>query len=219
MDSLLDELRSRYVTANPDVKILVLGYYNVLSNFSIMPSIYDVVKVLAQETIAPPKPTTTAEAYTLHTKSLSIRDTLIRNSLAFRDASRSDLSAAIAGANAKSGRATFYFIDPLISDEEAAFAPNALIWGLNQKEKPEDPLSNDRLAYCGNLLKKHPGIDRFTCDRASLGHPNIKGAQRYAQTIFTFLAGSERVLPSPPTPMPTMPPASVPSPTPSATPV
>lgn len=191
MESLLAEMHARFVVANPSVKIIVLGYYSVLSGKSKIPSIYKVLEVLAQETINPPKPKPGLVAYNSELAALSLQQRLIANSVAFRDASALDLSAAVTAANANFQANNFLFIDPTITDDEAAFTATPLIWGLNENEKPQDPVYNDRLAYCRNLLREKPGIDRFTCDRASLGHPNIHGAQRYAAVLFSALTGQQ----------------------------
>lgn len=164
----------------------MLGYYPVLSWNSTIPSVLSVAEALARDTISPPKPSKiSAYAHTL-----SLRDTLIGNSLTFRDASRSDLHSAVVDANAKLSVSNFIFVDPMILDTEAAFTPTPLIWGLSKNlDDSQDPVLNDRIEYCENLLQKH-GIDRFTCLRASLGHPNVQGAQRYAQRLFEALSAS-----------------------------
>lgn len=197
MTSFLGELRSRYLAANPNIKILVLGYYSVLSSDSDVPDIFDVAKALAKEAINPPKPQIGAKLTTANAKAFNLQEKLIENSLAFRSASQANLANAVQNANLGLATPNFFFVDPMILDTEAAFTPNALIWGLRKSdETPEDPLYNDRLAYCANLLQEKPGIDRFTCDRASLGHPNVAGARRYAQKIFTFLS-STNLAPTP----------------------
>jgi lysophospholipase L1-like esterase len=186
MSSFLGWMRSTYVAANPHVRILVLGYYSIFSEQSQLPSVFDILKALAIETIAPPH-VSAENALAFTPNGLSLRDTLIRNSIAFRDASRSDLEGAVYIANSAGSGSNFYFVDPMIADDEAMYTRNALIWGLNGDEKPEDPLYPDRIKYCSDLLGDSPGLDSFTCERASVGHPNINGARRYADRIFASL--------------------------------
>jgi lysophospholipase L1-like esterase len=184
---LLNELWTTFGTANPAVKILVLGYYPVLTNQSAIPNVLDVLKALARETINPPRPHGFL-AETLGTD-WNLRRILIQNSIAFRDASRTDISSAVVSANAKASTQAFIYVDPAIADDEAAFAPNALLWGLQPgTEVPTDPVYDDRIRYCKDLIGEAPGIDQFKCERASLGHPNITGAMRYAQNIFSAIA-------------------------------
>jgi lysophospholipase L1-like esterase len=185
MQLLLDAIQQRFVAANPSVKVIVLGYYPVLSDASDIPSVASVAEALVRETISPPHPSANLQAYTY---TFSLRDILVRNSLAFRDASLSNLQSAVAAANAKWGANNFQFVDPHIADAEAAFTQSPLIWGLTKNlDDAEDPVLNDRIEYCNYLLQKKPGPDQFTCLRASLGHPNVSGAERYAQQLYPVL--------------------------------
>jgi hypothetical protein len=191
-------LRSQYVAANPAVKIVVLGYYPVLTDQSDIPNVSDVLKALARETVNPPQP----HGFLVKEQmewgiDWDLRKILVRNSLAFRDASRGDLSSAVAAANAKGTNQPFFYVDPMIADDEAAFAPSALLWGLQPgTEVSIDPVYHDRIRYCRDLIGEPPGIDQFKCERASLGHPNIGGAVRYAQSIFSAVAAAAPAPPS-----------------------
>lgn len=186
MSFLLDELHAQFVSANPAVRIFVLGYYPVLTNESAIPSLAAVVKALARETINPPRPHGLAE--TQWNIDWDLRGTLIRNSIAFRDASRDGLSSAVAEVNEKFSVQNFTFVDPLLSNDEAAFAPKALLWGLRPgTEVSTDPIYDDRIKYCVDVVKEPIGVDQFTCERASLGHPNVGGAMRYAQRLFAAI--------------------------------
>lgn len=198
---LLDDLHAQFLTANPAAKIIVLGYYPVLTDRSTIPSVLSVLKALARETINPPRPHGYLFAAQL-TRDRDLRSTLIEQSIAFRDASRDGLSSAVAETNQKYSMQNYMFVDPLIADDEAAFAPNALIWGLQAgSEISNDPIYDDRVKYCVDVVKEPIGIDQFKCERASLGHPNISGASRYAEKIFAAIT---------PVPAPQMAPPSQP---------
>ncbi len=187
MGNLLDFIRSTFVAANPAARVVVLGYYPVFSPKSVLPDVLDLLKALAIETVFPPA----LYEYDLHPAAplAGLQQIIVRNSLAFRDASREQLNAAVDAANAKSATKNFVFVDPQITEDESAFVPKgkALIFGLAPNELAEDPVAKDRVKYCGDLLDMTPGLERFTCDRASVGHPNVAGARRYADHVIQAL--------------------------------
>lgn len=190
MAHLLTKVRTTFVSANPQVKVRLLGYYSVFSKDSKPTDIWKVLRALTIESVSRTKAQDkAAEALDA---GLSLRERVIRNSLAFRDASARDLLAAVEAANAAGSGRTFELVDPKIADREAAFAPDALIWGLDRDARPQDPLAGDRRRYCDRLIGKARGLNRFACDRASVGHPNIKGAIRYAEAIYATLGSSVR---------------------------
>ncbi len=195
MGQFLNRLNQQFVTANPQVKICVLGYYSVFSDLSAIPKIGNLFKALAIGAVRLPRPN---PSQLFAVQPLTLQDLLVRNSTAFRDASRSNLLAAVNDANAQTATNNFAFIDPMITDEEAAFAPKALIWGLDNDEAPEDPIADDREKYCDDLLDKHL-VDQFQCERACVGHPNIDGAHRYAEKLFAALTNVPVPQPAPPT--------------------
>lgn len=188
MGRLLDRIRSTFVTVNPDVKVLVLGYYNIFSQYSELPDIGQVLRALAVSSASLPK---RGGQKSVSGRPLTIREIIVRNSTAFRDATRVDLAAAVDIANASAPPGVFRFVDPAFSDREAAFVrPGAgtasLIWGLDGNANAEDSVRVERAAACGRFGGSGLG-DRFTCERASVGHPNVAGARRYADTMMRDL--------------------------------
>jgi hypothetical protein len=66
-------------------------------------------------------------------------------------------------------------------ERNAVFAPEPWLWGVNDDFSAQDPVHGSRHASC-NLFEKDL-IQRETCYRASAGHPNIVGAQEFANAI------------------------------------
>lgn len=178
MGRLLERVRTDFVSANPEVKVLVLGYYSVFSADTDAKLLKEVVKALIRETVRPPS--LAARGGTSPEDWLKTR--MVENGQTFRDASLAALGSAVARANGVGG-GTFKLIDPKITDREAALAPDALIFGVDHQGEAQDDLKEDRVKYCGRLLKVKRGLPRFTCIRASVGHPNKPGAVRYAQKL------------------------------------
>jgi hypothetical protein len=178
MSSLLDRVHEVFVAPSPLARVLVLGYYSMFSVASRFPYIATLIEVLIHETFNPPQ----LQALELRAFSNPVNEAearLILNGRTFRDASRADLQAAVARANAKVPSGRYQFVDPAFADVEAAFAPKSLIWGLDRDGKAEDSLALDRQHFCAEV-ESTPGPVRFACNRASVGHPNVQGSQRYA---------------------------------------
>lgn len=197
MLALLTNLRSRYVAANPYVKVIVLGYYPVLTAVSAIPNVWDVIRALIFENVDWWRRREQLMSQSVVSAGYwDAEKNLVRNSIAFRDASREDLDSAVSAANAAGSTANFLYVDPYIADNEAAFADNALLWDLLPKtEIPHDPIYDDRIQYCTYLLRNQH-VEPFTCERASVGHPNIQGAVRYANKIFAAVSPPLPTLPS-----------------------
>ncbi len=76
-------------------------------------------------------------------------------------------------------------VDPPIKTENAAFASDPWLWGINDDLSAVDPVAKERAAAC-----ECAGISRtqpLFCSRASAGHPNPKGAKAYAEAILALL--------------------------------
>jgi lysophospholipase L1-like esterase len=184
MSDLLEVVRATFLAANPNARVLVLGYYDIFSPLTQFPDITKVLEVLIAETFSPPG-FHVETARPLTNPIDQIEDILRRNAKAFREGAHKNLSAAVDAANVKApGRYTF--VDPAFTADEAAFAPNRLVFGLDSGELAEDPRAQDRKRFCAEE-QITPGPARFQCDRASMGHPNVAGAQKYAQAIMAKL--------------------------------
>lgn len=183
MGSLLDRVRTTFVARNPQARVLVLGYYGILSPLSHIPDIGQLLKAIARQAFAAGSMTA---ALALGNTEEDIDRALKRNASAFRDASRTDLMKAVAEANAKGPSGAFTFVDPAFTDEDAAFTLHPLIWGFGKDFTAEDPRAAARQGFCKDVGKTSE-LERFPCEHASLGHPNVAGAQKYAQAILAAL--------------------------------
>jgi hypothetical protein len=65
------------------------------------------------------------------------------------------------------------------------FAAKPYLFGINVDLSPQDPeeIVKGRFAACDEHAPKLDPLERFGCPRASVGHPNPEGAQRYAEAI------------------------------------
>jgi lysophospholipase L1-like esterase len=195
MVKLLGTIRDRFTIGGLLPQVFVLTYYPIVSSKSVFPSLLKAGAVLGWEAISPPNPPPAnglVASQTEHHLSVqqSIAAKLVANSMAFRTASLNAHTMAVATANAVDSGSHFVLIDPQISESESAFtSPMPLIWGLDKDIKPEDPVLPDRIVYCDLELKQymHGILDAGICRRASVGHPNVAGASRYADVMFATL--------------------------------
>jgi lysophospholipase L1-like esterase len=81
--------------------------------------------------------------------------------------------------------ARMYYADPGFVAENAMFAAKPYLFGINVDMSPQDPaeIVKGRTAACDEHAPKLDPLERFGCPRASVGHPNPAGAQRYAEAI------------------------------------
>ncbi len=187
MSRLLDQLADEYVSVNPAVKVIVLGYYSVLSEESHLPS--EITKAVEALSHRAPTLLDVLKDEVSRSRGVSPQNALVSNSQTFYQASRSNLQAAVAAANTKTN--TFLYVDPAIAPPQAAFTNDEFIFGLKGLG-PEDDVASYREQYCKMLyrlsvVKPSDAVNQFVCDRASVGHPNRFGAARYADVIWAAL--------------------------------
>lgn len=116
-------------------------------------------------------------------------NTVTRNCEEFYTRSNAELSAAVTAANQQfKGSPQFIFVPLPFTDQNAVFASNPLLWGLTVTLEAEDEVVAARVPECdvvfGDVLSLPK---RFTCHRASAGHPNVEGAATIARAILAAL--------------------------------
>src|SRR5947207_5108503 len=87
------------------------------------------------------------------------------------------------------GDARASFADAGFTEKNAVFATAPLLWGVRSDFSSQDEVVGDRHAAC-NIAYPLPIaiVEREACYRASAGHPNVAGAQQFAQAILASLA-------------------------------
>jgi hypothetical protein len=171
---LLQKVRAKF--SNPTCKIVVTGYYPILSTLS---DPLGIVKLLGLYGIAVPD---------FLDKDLDFINPVLARSEAFFRESTQQLTRAVADAGDK--RITF--VPSGFTDANSAFVPgSSLLWGLelNDDLDPQDPVAAARHPLCDAA---HPGplqvLDREICYRASAGHPNVQGAVQFSKQILAALS-------------------------------
>ena len=147
----------------PNAKLTVTGYYPIVSPQS---SLLSIGPLLALHGV-PLDPLTGIA---------SVHERLTARSRIFADESSKALQQAVAIMNQRASN-RFRFVPIPFSDENAYGAPHSLLW-LIPVLPVVDEVYKLRLTECATIHILSP-----TCVPASTGHPNMAGAQVYADSI------------------------------------
>lgn len=177
MQALLLHIADRLT--RPEARIVVLGYYPILSRQSRYPGRRHAHTLLQTHGVhAPrliPEPVVSTETMMSRVES---------NCLAFwRDADAA-FAKAVDAANTQLGGNRCLFVPLPLTEENALWAPASLLFELTPELEAEDPVRAGRNAACALTYPRvlHP-FKRIQCDRASAGHPNVAGAARIAAAL------------------------------------
>ena len=97
-----------------------------------------------------------------------------------------EMRAAVAETNTRfGGTPRFFFVEPQFTPQNAAFASSPFVFGVKLDSSPQDSQAAHRQAVCP-VQEPNP-IQREFCFRASAGHPNVRGAERYFNDTFPVL--------------------------------
>ncbi|MEZ5289999.1 MAG: hypothetical protein R2745_02870 [Vicinamibacterales bacterium] len=171
------------LTRFPAARLAVLAYYPILSPLSRFGEGPQFVAALGAP-MALPFATGGAAA------TFSVWDKIVDNCRVFHQASAQAIRRAVQAANGgAAGRCVL--VDPGFTDEQAALAPDARLFGINVDLSPQDPVARQRRLACDRCEKDL--LRREVCHRASAGHPNPRGAEDYAAAIIAALSRSDAV--------------------------
>jgi hypothetical protein len=170
---LLNKISAKF--AKPSCKILVTGYYTIVSEQSDPVGVH---KLLSVHGIAMPEFVEVEDDFL---------GPVIDRCEEFFTKSTAQLQRAIADARDPRMR----FVPTGFTDENAIFVPGtSLLWGLDLDDdvSPEDPVADTRHPLC-DLAHPDPLelLAREQCYRASAGHPNIAGAERFKTQILAAI--------------------------------
>lgn len=161
--------------SKPGCKILVTGYYPILSALS---DPLGVIKLLSLFGIAVPP---------FLDRDMDFINPVLHRCEVFFQTSTQQLTAAIKDA----GDPRIIFVPSGFTDANAVFVPGtSLLWGLDLDDdmNPQDPVAAARHPLCDAA---HPGVleipEREQCYRASAGHPNVQGAIQFSKQILGSL--------------------------------
>ncbi len=177
MLALLQQVTARF----PNARIMVLGYYPVLSHQSRSKGVECLYSLVHGVRFAP-----------LSDPGL-FRHELVEHCLRFWRLSNGLLRGAVQHVNREAGQNRVVFVDSGMHEGNAAYAPQSLLWELdcNDPEKIPDEVALERRAACelaaAGLLQKQQ------CWLSSTGHPNAAGAAIMAEQCIRAIIAARAV--------------------------
>jgi hypothetical protein len=188
MDDRLRQIHARFQNA----KILVTGYFPIVSDYSdttavavLMTNVGALSAAVAPLLGVPLDPITGMVAGLVTSKIL--RDKAVSHSAVFHAVSTSALLSSAIASNQRLGGNRIRFVGIPFTAMNAYAAPDTWLWLV---PTPGLPISNSKDEVFDQRLRACTAVQNMpaTCIPASMGHPNVKGAQGYANAITAALA-------------------------------
>ena len=157
---------------NPNTKIVVTGYFPILSTDS---ELLRIPPLLQIHGIALP---TQLYSDPVIKKTISL-------CLQFWNDSKMFFGQAVNEANAgPGGGGRIRFAPAQFTEKNSVFASDPWLWGVHANLSPQDEVSATRIPVCNTFFAAPEDIlSREQCYRASAGHPNVSGAAAFAAAI------------------------------------
>ena len=179
----------------PNAIIIVTGYYLFFSEVSEKVLVQNALKAMGFNLSLMPQAVGELVADVLGSV---LTDTLIERCTRFRDRSHENIRNAIIELTGITPevQGRVFFADPKFKDENAVGAPESFLFGVNADLSPQDPddIAEGRREACERHADRLTPIRQFAAPRATVGHPNPVGAQRYAEVILANLRFAAPVL-------------------------
>jgi lysophospholipase L1-like esterase len=174
MRSLLEIVLARF--PNPATRIVVTPYYPILSPLS---RPFGVPFLLANEGLTLPP----------GLDPLAGTNIVVAKCMQFWQDSTAALTEAVAAANATLAAPRVFLADAGFTEDNAVFAGDPWLFGLANDPllSPQDEVVAERRTACDLAYPITDWAARQQCYRASAGHPNVKGARRYADAILAVI--------------------------------
>jgi lysophospholipase L1-like esterase len=171
-------LLQKVVNTFPRAQVLVLGYYPGLSQAS-RPSGVEILFSLVHGVKFAP----------LFDADL-FRNEIVEHCVRFWKLSTGLLRGATEYVNREAGRTRAIFVDSGMDEENAAYAPQSLLWELaaDAPDRAPDEVALERRAACE--LVPAGVLQKQQCWLSSAGHPNVEGAARMAEQCIRALSAA-----------------------------
>jgi lysophospholipase L1-like esterase len=171
MKTLLMTVTNKFT--KPSCRFVVTSYFPILSEESDVPQVEPLLSIHGIQLPG-------------WLERVLVVDKIVDNATLFWQCSQKKLSAAVDETNHNlGGTARLFLATPPFAAENAALAPEAWLFGLNADLSAEDPVADQRRRACD--VDETDVIQREKCYRASAGHPNQIGADRFAAAILDCL--------------------------------
>lgn len=185
MTKLLGMLASKLV--KPGARIALTGYYPILSGASSFENEKQPRLLMEMNGIATSS-VVTAKTFDVAT----LVPQIVANCLMFWKTSTESLKAAADATNATLGHSMCFFVETRFTEANALWGSDALLWELSPTLDAEDEVTELRDRACdavyGDLVHLPEWGHWYQCYRASVGHPNVRGAAKIAVALADALS-------------------------------
>jgi len=170
--------------AFPNAKVVVTGYYQIVSEDTSL----DFLELWLTYCWGPIAPIIFyIDKYYTHLVEEQLRK-IAQRCDDFARIANQRLADAVKETNEALGQEKVYFADPKFAAGNAIFATNSLLWGFSAAGSVEDTpdqggVAPEREAACAAVPADQPADGPLICAKASVGHPNVQGAARYAYAV------------------------------------
>jgi len=176
--ALLQQVAGKFVNA----RVLVLGYYPVLSHLSRTEGVESLYSLVYGVRFAP-----------LYDPAL-FRQEIVDHCLRFWKLSTGLLRGAVEQVNRTVGRTQAIFVESGLEEANAAYAPQSLLWEVDADElgHAPDEAAAERLTACEHVATGE--LQKQQCLLSSAGHPDVAGAARMAEQCIRAIAAARATL-------------------------
>lgn len=180
----MKELLTRVTSEYPNAKVIVTGYYQIVSDDSDVTLLATLLVGVGIPLVGLPVSLIVGGVLTAAAKQV-----MVDRCRTFAERTAVEIPMAIQEINASLPNGPrVHFAQPNFGSRNAIFAPDAWIWGVEPPLSPQDDansggVASQRALDCaaaGNRASVYCGI-------ASIGHPNVAGASEYARSIIALL--------------------------------
>lgn len=172
MQTLLLQVTSKF----PNALVLVLGYYPALSQQSAPEGIERLFSLVHGVRFAP---LMDANVF---------RNEIVEHCLRFWKLSIGLMRGAVEQVNRATGQTRAVFVDSGLTETNASYAPQSLLWEIAEGENPPAPdeVAPERIKACE--LAEAGLLQKQQCLFSAAGHPNIAGAALMAEQCIKAIA-------------------------------
>jgi GDSL-like Lipase/Acylhydrolase family len=194
-DKYIGKLMSEIKNTYPNARIIVTGYFPLISTGTNRHELFNVIAKLFGEN----KQLDNWLGLSLKwiQNNLKIKgwyyQQLIKNSENWYQISNQEFENQVTKLNAKEplkGSKRAFFAKVGFDAENSYAAEKTYLWKLQDRTRVDDSLYKLREGICEPLKNQYIDFDYFACHRAALFHPNIDGANAYFESIKTLLEGN-----------------------------
>ncbi|MDQ4123249.1 MAG: hypothetical protein M3209_17570 [Acidobacteriota bacterium] len=182
----MKELLGVLVKDYPKAKIIVTGYYPLVSKDTNPNALYDAALNAFGDN---PVSDVILKAFKIFNLKPFKKFRVIRNIFAKRSSvwyleSAKGLEKAVSETNKALSEPRVFYVDPAFQYENSFSASNTYLWKLIDNTRTDDSLYAKRQDICADRRLTHFNrFDHFICHRAGLFHPNKAGAAAYYRAI------------------------------------